>query len=253
MNVVNRISVILDLFLTKGNNLSLTNIVAETGYNKTTTHRLLAQMMQEGFIAKDPETNHYSIGVKLFELGMLYYRSMDLVKIAHSFLTDLATDFKGTSFLCVYDSASMDGIFLERVEWKYYFKDVMVWQGGRLPMNCGAAPLALLAAFPDEEVKKIIKEKGLTQLTEKSLATEEELFSELSEIRSRGYSLTKEDISAGLASVGAPIYGPDEKVIASISLSGTVNEYEGATLQERVKRVLEAAAILTVKMGGSQK
>ncbi|WP_407675731.1 IclR family transcriptional regulator domain-containing protein [Peribacillus saganii] len=48
----------------------------------------------------------------------------------------------------------------------------------------------------------------------------EELRKELSEVRKNGYSISMESLIPGIVAVGCPIFGCDNKIIATISIVG---------------------------------
>jgi DNA-binding IclR family transcriptional regulator len=70
----------------------------------------------------------------------------------------------------------------------------------------------------------------------------------LREIRENGYAISDEDVTLGIAAVGAPIFDHSGKVRAAISLSGTKPLILGDE-KAMVSRVLEAAERVSRSLG----
>ena len=72
MKTVLKATKILDLFTKDRPELPLSEIVALSGFSKTTTHSLLKILVSVNYLVR--RRNAYSLGAKLFELGNLSRR-----------------------------------------------------------------------------------------------------------------------------------------------------------------------------------
>ncbi|MED4959230.1 helix-turn-helix domain-containing protein, partial [Paenibacillus macerans] len=61
----------LDILMcfTKGSDLGLTEIAGEIGLHKSTVHRLMTTLEERGFVVRDPATEKYRLGLKIWELS----------------------------------------------------------------------------------------------------------------------------------------------------------------------------------------
>jgi DNA-binding IclR family transcriptional regulator len=82
--------------------------------------------------------------------------------------------------------------------------------GAELPMTAGSAAQVLLAWEAPEEV---------AALTEKARFAP----AVLTTVRRRGWAASVGEREAGVASVSAPVFGPDGQVVAAVSVSGPID------------------------------
>src|SRR6516164_9427570 len=75
---VKRATDIISLFSSSQTSLGVTQIAALLGLNKATAWGLVATLEKQGFLKQDPDTQKYSVGSKLFELGMVYVGSLEI-------------------------------------------------------------------------------------------------------------------------------------------------------------------------------
>ena len=75
---------ILDCFTFQNRDLSLTDVVLQTGLNKTTAKRLISNLAFRGYLQKDPGSKRYKLGLRLFELGGIVFSSFSLGEAAAS-------------------------------------------------------------------------------------------------------------------------------------------------------------------------
>jgi DNA-binding IclR family transcriptional regulator len=77
----------------------------------------------------------------------------------------------------------------------------------------------LLADLSEEERRRILEQKGLPRLTEKTITDKKELENELSRVKKQGFVLDREENEEDFHCIAAPIENYQGKVIAAISIS----------------------------------
>jgi DNA-binding IclR family transcriptional regulator len=77
-----------------------------------------------------------------------------------------------------------------------------------------------LLAFDEERLLPPLQEEGLSRRTDHSLIDPTDLRNDLAETRRRGYSISDEDVTVGIAAIGAPILDTDGVAIAALSFGG---------------------------------
>ena len=91
--------------------------------------------------------------------------------------------------------------------------------GKRAPMSCTGVGKAMLAFLNEDYRNQYIYSHPLPKITEKSLASEEELEENLALSKQRGFSIDDEEIELGIRCVAAPIFNVHGEVFAAISVS----------------------------------
>ncbi|MEJ5902567.1 IclR family transcriptional regulator [Ochrobactrum teleogrylli] len=216
VRAVTRALAILNSFA--GKNLqSLAEVTQETGLDKGTTRRLLLTLMDSGFIAQDPATQHYRLGRAVRDLAANVADDLDLKAIALPVLTELAADLHITAFISVYDEG--DTVCLDRI---HDMKGIEVhwWAiGGTLPYNCGGAPKLLLAYQSAQEITRLLK-RPMTAMTPKSVMDVTEFRDQLERIRRRGWECAVDDVALGLTALAVPVLDRSGEVVCCISMAG---------------------------------
>jgi DNA-binding IclR family transcriptional regulator len=247
---VSRALDLLEAFIAEGPEIGLSDLSALLKMNKATVHRLLATLEPRGYIQRSRVSRKYGLGVRLFELGAQFQNQLDIRRAASPELTSMAEETGQAGFLCVRDGDY--ALCLERVEGRHYVRIFALRLGERQPLHCGAAPRALLAGFSDAEIVAYAERTGLPRFTPKTITTVQRLLEDARRTRRQGYTVSNEDVSAGIGAVGAPVYDYTGGVVASISLSGIAATYTPERITELAGAVDAAARRISRQMGYSR-
>jgi IclR family KDG regulon transcriptional repressor len=237
---------ILEQFTLARPEATLTEISSGIGLSKSTTHRLLSTLEGAGMVEFDRKTTRYRLGLKLFSMGSVASKSMELVKQADPLLRAITEDTDETSLLLVVDD--MEGLCLRRADGDQPVRVLIMEAGKHIPFNCGAAGRVLLAHLPDTQWEEVII--GHThRATKYSLVSREELDRDRHEIRERGYAVGWEDCALSACSLGAPVRAAGGVVVASVSILGILERFSAERLPTLVRRVMQVGNDLSGKLG----
>jgi DNA-binding IclR family transcriptional regulator len=115
-------------------------------------------------------------------------------------------------------------------------------------LHTTAAGKPILSLMTDAEVVEVIDEQGLPARTDNSITQKDELLSELSRIRDRGYAINDEENTSGIRAVGAPIENPDGPN-AAVSLSTLAGRCSIEELEEDLApQVRDAAKAISLEL-----
>jgi DNA-binding IclR family transcriptional regulator len=118
-----------------------------------------------------------------------------------------------------------------------------------MPLHIGAGPKVILAHLPDEEIDRIIKVRGLPAWTLNSITNASLLKKVVAEVREKGYALSFEDATEGIAAIGCPVRNWTGEVIAAISISGFSRHFNKNQIKKLIRIVVDAARELSSKLG----
>jgi DNA-binding IclR family transcriptional regulator len=246
---VSRALDLLEAFLGHGPELGLTRIATVLNMNKATAHRLLATLETRGYVQHSPVNHRYSLGIRLFELGAHFQNQLDIRRAALPELTSMVEETGQAGFLCVRDCDH--ALCLERIEGRHFVRIFALRLGERQPLHCGAAPRALLSGLSDSEITAYAARTGLPKYTEQTIVTADRLLADADQTRLQGYAVSNEDVSLGIAAVGAPVRDYTKRVVASISLSGIAATYTPERIVSLAGAVAAAAHRISRQMGYS--
>lgn len=244
---VSRALDLLEAFPKYGPELGLSRIAGLLDLNKATAYRLLSTLEERGYVERLPESRKYRLGVRAFELGSYFQSSLEVRRDALPHLRAIVEATGEAAFLCIREGD--DALCVERVEAERQINIFSLRVGGKQPLHCGAAPRALLSGLSDAELQAYAARTGLPALTPHTLHTLEALLEDVHRTRSQGYVLSLNDVTQGIAAIGAPVYDHTGRVTAAISLSGLAGSYTTERVAELANILVPAAARLSRQMG----
>jgi DNA-binding IclR family transcriptional regulator len=238
---------ILDFFLSRGTEAPLSELASCCHMSKAAAQHALRTLEARRFIEWSPETRRYSLGVRVFELGAMFHNQLDIRRAAIPEMTSLVEQTGQAVFLCITDGD--EAICLERVEGRHRARIYALRLGERQPLHCGAAPRALMTDMSDAELIGYASRTGLPGFTPHTITNLAALIDNVHEIRETGYSVSIEDVSPGVAAIGAPVRDHLGRILASISVSGIATAYSKDRIASLVDAVQSAAYRISQKIG----
>ena len=196
-------------------------------------HRLLASLEGKGFIVRNPATEKYGLGFRVWELSANLARSDDPGTILLPEMERLRDTLGETVSLYVRDGLERDRI--QAVQSNQAVRRVAP-VGARLPLYVGASS-KVLVAFAQREVEEQLHaaEDWPVWLAKTAYADQ------LVEVRKLGYAISIEEREPGAAAVSAPIFDRSHKLVAALSVSGPSNRLTGEKMREQAPLIMEYA------------
>lgn len=215
---------------------------------RTTTYRLLRSLEALDLIEAGSQPGAYRLGWKLMRLGAAVVERLDERQAALPVMERVHERVGETVFLVV--RRNWDAVCIERIE-GLRVQSLALRLGGSLPLHVGAGPRALLAWEPREVWEEYVVSGQLSALTEKTPTTRAALFRELEETRRQGYVVSDEDVTHGIASLGAPIFDYTGHVRAALSIGGLKSFVLGDARDEFVELIVAGAQEISSLLGHS--
>ncbi len=222
----------------------LTEIAQRAGINKTTCYRILNTFQLDDMVEVGEKAGTYRLGTRFLELGGIVQRRINIRQIALPILTHLTEQTGDTTFLCILNKQK--AVCIERIEGG----DVQVLAlnvGDSWPLYSGAAPRAILASLSDEQVMEVLS--GLHKDKTSNQTDASYYLEKIKEIRIKGYSVSYEDVTLGVSSIGAPVFDHTGNVVGAISLSSTIYRFPPEREEEFAQLVLNAAKEISQSLG----
>jgi DNA-binding IclR family transcriptional regulator len=214
-SVASRLFAILDAFTapTVARALSLTEISQRAGLPLSTTHRMVAEWTEWGGLTR-LDDGRYSLGLRLWEIGVQTPTARNLRTLALPYLEDLYEATREHVHLAILDGR--DALYVEKLS-GHQAVHVISRVGGRLPLHATGVGLVLLAFAPaDLQAEYLASE--LTRFTPATVTDPELLRRRLAEIRATGVASMSEEMTPGSSSLAAPIRDRTGQVVAAVSV-----------------------------------
>lgn len=241
----------LDLFFKAGDGLTLTEVSNQLTIPKSSAHGILQAMHRRGYLALDPQTKRYSIGLRLLALAQAAPVLRTIQRCAGPYLELLAAKLEETAILCGYDVAGgeVTGIIcIDHVESPSPIRYV-VEVGTRWPLHCSTVGKLYLATLPDEKVVELLTRLGLERFTERTPASVDQVLRDLREVRKNGYAVNRGEIIDGVTGYGAPIRVTGDVLVGGMAVVGPTERMQSKEAQI-VGELTAAARALSAELDG---
>ncbi|KIL35746.1 IclR family transcriptional regulator [Cohnella kolymensis] len=223
----------------------ITDISNNLGLGKSTVHRLVTTLAEEGFLIKDKETQKYRLGYSVLALSGVVTSNLDIYNESLPVVRNLVNKVDETAHIGVLDDGHI--IYLLKVECNHLVR-FLTHVGRRNPLHCTSSGKVMLAHQTPEYINDYI-ENGLKGYTKSTITNPRLLNKTLEEIREKGYATSYEELLEGVHSVAAPIRDYTGKVISSITTVGPKQRITLSKIPFFAKNVMEAANEISMKMG----
>lgn len=207
---------ILSAFNEQVEEIGVNAISKKLGVHPGTVHRLMTTLREVGILEQNPATKKYRLGLRIFEIGILYSHHMRLRKIVRPHLESLASNLNINCHLGILSQNSIT--IIDRVH-NLQSPSLIQRLSVNVPLHCSGVGKALLAFLPQERQNELIDQIAWIPYTEKTIMSREVLKEELHRIVKQGYSVDREELHGNITCVGVPILDKNSNVLASISVT----------------------------------
>ena len=154
---------------------------------------------------QDPETLRYAMTYKICRIANMISMENDvkIQQITHPYLEQISEIFDESS--CVSIERDMEMVYIDVYTGRG--RALMSRQriGNTAPMHCTGNGKLCLLNYSEEQLDRLIRQRGLPQLTEYTLTTKKALMERLEEIRKAGYACDEEECEIGMRCLAYPI------------------------------------------------
>lgn len=215
----------------------ISEIADALGIAKSTVHRHVSTLYDEGYLVKNDE-DEYELGLRFLYHGAIARNRNPAFEIARSKVETLAEQTDERAQFMVEEHGR--AISIEKVSGgQGVHTDFKL--GQRVPMHATSTGKVILANLPESRVDEIIEMHGLPGITDETITDRESLFDELERVRNRGYGYNRGEYIEGLHSVAAPVFGPKDEVVGAFGISGPAHRLKGDVFEEELPDLLLGA------------
>ncbi|GIO05577.1 transcriptional regulator [Brevibacillus reuszeri] len=207
---------LLQLFTKEKPEWGARELAKETGLNHTNVYRVLSTFEANRFLVKDPETKKYSLGIRLWELGLTMSESFHVSRLIRPILEGMMKEAGESIFLTCLDGD--EGLTLDALEPDHAVK-FTVSVGSRSPLFVGASYRSMMAYLPKEHIERIIQQ-GLKQYTQNTIADPDQLRAELALILEQGWAKSAGEYTPDVLAIACPLFNYEGHIMGSLTISG---------------------------------
>ncbi len=242
---VDRALSVLEILSQRGE-IGVTEIANELAMTKSLVFRILNTLEARGYVAKDNMRSLYGLGYRAWHLGDEAAKQRGLLRVAEPLMEELRDRFNESVNLIVRDG--LNALVVTTRESRHSMR-LFAKPGRHGPLHAGGGSMVLLA-FAPADVRAETLAGTLTRFTAATVTDPVELEKKLFKIETDGFHVTKDDLDEGAFSIAAPIYGPNDDVVAAVSVAGPVSRLNDEVRERVLNGVLDAAGQISAGLGG---
>jgi len=198
-----------------GRAMSLADLAAHLQLPKATSHRLCAQLLESGFLAREADERFFVVGPALRRLALDTLNHDSVRGLRHRVLAELVEQIGETCNFTTLDGASV--LYLDRVEAPWPWR-LTLDVGAHVPLHCTASGKLFLSLMPAAERDALLAHLPLERLTGNTLTSRKALRAECAQIAERGCSVDREEFVLGLIAVAVPVFDAQGRVRAAVAV-----------------------------------
>ncbi len=238
---------ILEVLSKAEGEMQLGEIARETELNVSTCHHILLTLMTRGYVAQNNRGRAYFLGTKILELSSNRARQFSLAELAMPELRRLNSVTGENVHLAVIQGndlvalAQLDSTKIVQVN-----MEAISLTGAA---HATAIGKSILAWLPENEIERIIRQKGLPQFTRSTITDFDALKESLRLVRRFGFAIDREEFLPGVVCIGTALRDYSGTVLGSISCTLPDSRAADENIEIVKQAVLDCVAKLSSKLG----
>lgn len=207
---------IIEVLATEPEGLGVSRLAEVTGLHKSTVHRLLATLLERGYVAKQQDGS-YRLGLKLIEAASCFLNGLELQTEARPYISQITRELGLTAHLGILEGDKV--VYIEKMD---VIANIKMYNqiGLRVPAYCSSLGKCLLCRYSREELDVIMKDSSFEKFTDNTITSMDRFHKEMIKVREEGWAIDNEESEYNHRCIGAPIYDYRGDIIAAISASG---------------------------------
>ncbi len=227
-----------------GQGVGLSAITDTVRLPRSTTHRILKCLVEEGLVRHDKERRRYMVGRLTYELSLAV--TPDTLEIGRwRVAIDRTAQRTGvTSYLL--SRSGIEATCLLKTDGNAVIRVIPVEVGQRRLLGVGAGSTALLAALDPDTCERIIRTIAPLLSSHNSL-TEETIRRLVAETRETGFAVSRSNVVRDAIGIGMAIPVKEGSPTLAVSIAGLASQADDAVvnrwkqiIREEIEAVLES-------------
>ena len=246
IRAIERAVQVLACFSFKKNEHTMGELAQMAKLSKSTVFRILQTLEKHKFVACDPQSGRYLLGMKLFELGGIVFSSLSLRKAASPFLDHLEDKVNHTVLMGILEGDEL--VYIDKREGNEPIK-LTSEIGKRRPPYFGMLGKTLMAYLSDEEVEDLLYRLPLEKVAPMSITDPKKFKRSLKEIREKGYTYEYGEAVEGVIGIAAPVRNHLRKVVAAVGTAFPAFSANDQKVKETIHLIIQTSKEISIALG----
>lgn len=228
--------------------MGVTELATAVGLSKATVFRLLNTLAACGYVCKDPTGERYTLTLKLVSLSGQLLERLDVRGLIHGDLQALSAACGETVHLVRQEAGQI--VYIDKVESHQNAVRMVSRIGLRGDLTTTGVGKAILATWPDSEIRQLWQQAAPAARTEHTITDWEAFAAEIARIRRCGYAEDREENELGVRCVAAACPDLSGRAQYAFSVSAPAMRMSDARVAEIAAKVLKAGRQIGRKLWG---
>jgi DNA-binding IclR family transcriptional regulator len=233
---------------------SFSEDIEEIGVNETSkklgiypssAQRLFTGLKEGGILEQNPKTRKYRLGLKMFEMGLLFGYHLGIRRIARPHLEQLAARFDVNCHLGMLSGIS--ATIIDRIH-NLESSSLIQRLSINVPLHCSGVGKAILAFLPRDKQQEVLNKIRLVRYTQNTIADRGGLKKELDWIARHGYAVDRGELHINIHCVGAPVLDKNSNVVISISASDSRERLTDQKMKDIIPELIKTAESISLQL-----
>jgi len=240
---------IIELLAGEAQSLPLGEVAERLSLPKSGAHRLLATLVDVGWVEQDPGTSFYRLTMRLAVLGQQFYVATGIPDICQPVLDRLAQESREFVRLAVVDGHSLVWVaHAQGASGGLMYQPTLTTN--TVPLYATASGKAWLATMsPEQAIENVMDNGGFKHADgygPNVVRSVEELLREIEATRMRGFGIAVNEAEFGVSAVAAAVRaGKTGPGLGTVSIAGPSARMTEKRIQDLAPLVLRDAAELS--------
>jgi DNA-binding IclR family transcriptional regulator len=215
-------------------------------------HRLLADLIDEGYVRKDERRGEFFLTMKLPSLGLRFLSAGGVVDIAQPILERLAAFSGELVRLAIVDGEQL--IYVAKAQGARQGIRYDPEMGRAVTLSCSAAGIVWMAGKSDEDAFRLVANQGFGQPAEfgpRAPVTFKALLPMIESARELGYATTQDMFLPAMSSMATTVRGDNGSVRAVLIIAGPMSRLTEECMVKLAPALMTTAEELSEASGVS--
>lgn len=199
---------------------TLSEITREVDVSKSTVHRYLKTLEQNGFVYN--EQGRYRLGLRFLKYGWLARCRKHLWSVGQSRADALSEKLEERVWIVIKEGDYTYHVYLAEPGLTVSTPSTI---GERRLPHQSSAGKAILSELDDDRIQAIIDRHGLPALTPNTITEPELLFDEMKQTREQGFATSVEESIEGISGIGIAVTDPSGSPVGGLSVTGPTHRF----------------------------
>lgn len=215
------------------------------GLAPSTTRRLLRAFVAAGLLEQNERTRHYSLGLRLAQLGAIALGATDLVHVAQPVMRELVAKVREAAYL---GRLTQSGVVIVAVAQPSRAVRLSGQVGDVFAAHATSTGKVLLAGLDDALLEQWLA-RPLPQFSPLTHTDAKLLRRELLDVRERGYAVALQEFGDEWASVAAPVFDHLGATVGALAVGGSAHRIGRSDLDFLSVELTKASQAISARLG----